>query len=290
MIKNFILLIFFQIFLFSQYILMSDYIFQNSTITGKDIFPEIEQDIFIYKVSNKKNSFSINANDIVNRFKKYGIEVKKQKIKRVKFIRVSSDVCLDCLSGYITDEFQNSYSFLDIEEVFIYPKRSITNFPDDYTVVFKSSNLKKSEGYFYIEERNRRKIHFKFVIKAFLNVIKSSERIKKGSVIDEDNIYYETVKFKRLLNGYITENQLGSIIAKSYIPKDRELIDRMVKKIDVINRNQFVKGFINDGSIYIEIEVKALQSGGIDDVIQIETPEGSKLRAKIISSKLVEIQ
>jgi len=275
--------------LFAEYELTADYTFTNSTITGKDIFPDIEQDIFIYKVPNRKGKIYINSNKIIEKFKKYGIEIDKRGVRRVKFIRVSPDACLECIEDYIAEEFENFYSILDIEKVSVYPKNVIKIFPKDYSIVFKNSNLKKSEGYFYLEDNRQNKFHFKYIIKAFLTVIKSAERIRRGTIIDLDNTYSKLVRFKRFRNGYITENQLGDIIAKSYIPKDRELTERQTSKIKLVKRNQYVRGFLKDGVVYIEVEVKALQSGGVDDIIRIETPEGVKLRAKIINSKLVRI-
>ena len=284
----FIFLIFLQTSLFS-YDLMSDYTFSNSTITGKDLFPEIDQDIFIYRIPNGKNRVSLNSNRIIEKFKKYGIEINKRGIRRVKFIRISGNICLDCIADYIVEEFQSLYPMMEVERVFIYPKHDLKKLPEDYSIIFKNSNLKKSEGYFYIESNRRKKIHFKYVLKAFLTVIKSTDRIRRGSIIDFENTYSKQIEFKRFRNSYITENQLGGIIAKSYIPKDRELTDRQVSKIKLIKRSQYIKGFIRDGVVYIEVEVKALQSGGVDDVIRVETPDGAKLRAKIINGKLVQI-
>ena len=275
--------------LFPQYDLMSDYTFTNSTITGRDIFPEIKKDIFIYRIPNKKNKIFINSNRIAEKFKQYGIKINKKGIRRVKFIRISPDICLECIGDYIAEEFQNFYPILDIEKVFIYPKNAIELFPEDYSIIFKSSNLKKSEGYFYIESDRKQKVHFKYKIKAYLMVIKSAERIKRGTIIDHENTYSQFIEFERFRHNYVTENQLGGIIAKSYIPKDRELTTRQIAKIKLIKRNQYVRGFLRDGVVYIEVEVKALQSGGVDDIIRIETPEGTKLRAKIISGKLVKI-
>jgi len=285
----FIFLIFLQTSLFSQYDLMNDYIFSNSTITGKDLFPDIDQDIFIYRVPNGKTRVSINSSRVIEKFKQYGIEINKRGVRRVKFIKVPKHIYLDSISDYIVEEFQNLYPMMEVEKVYIYPKRNIKKLPENYSIIFKNSNLKKSEGYFYIENERREKVHFKYVVKAFINIIKSAERIHRGSILDFENTYSRQIEFKRFRNSYIKENQLGRIIAKSYIPKDRELTERQISKIKLIKRGQYIKGFIRDGVVYIEVEVKALQSGGIEDLISVETPEGVRLRAKIISGKLVKI-
>jgi len=280
----------FQTILFSQFNLDSDYVFYDSVITAKNIFPEIEQDIFIYKLNKNRRSVTLNPNQIISKFKQYGISVNKNGVRRVKFIRVSRDICLDCLGDYIAEEFQNFYPILDVEQVLVFPKKAIKDMPEDYSIIFKNSNLRRSNGYFYIQTDNRRKIHFKYKLKAYLTVIKTSERVRRGTILDSGNTYSTNIKFSRFKSNYITENQLGNIIAKTYIPKDREITDRQIEKIKLIKRNQYIKGFIKDGVVYVEVEVRALQSGGVDDIIRVESPDGARLRGKIINAKLVEIQ
>jgi flagella basal body P-ring formation protein FlgA len=268
---------------------MEDYIYNSNKIYSEDMFPEIDKSFKLYDLSPDEKSFSVNSKDLIEAFKRNGIELQKNSVRRVRFIKVSREICLDCISDYITEEFENFYPFMNIEKVFVYPKYEIEALPDNYSVVFKGSDLRRADGYFYIEDQNREKIHFKYVIKASLSVVKSSLSIRRGDIVDKTNTVVEDIPFERFKNGYISSAQLGEIIAKVYIPKDRELLDRHVEKINVVERGSFIRGFIKDGLVYIEVEVQALQGGGVDDIIQIETPDGARLRAKIISRKLVKI-
>lgn len=287
--KNLVILILTLTTLFSNYTLRSDYTFSSSIITARDLFPSIDKNIFIYKAPKDRFSFYVNANDIEEILKKYGIAIEKDGVRRVKFTHVPEDLCLQCISDQIMDEYINFYPSMIVENVYVYPKYELKELPENYSILFRKSDLRRSEGYFYIEDDKRDKIHFKYIVKAFLNVIKSSQSIRRGEIIDSGNTYSEIIKFDRYRSSYISEGQLGEIVARNYIPKDRELTDRVVEKLKVIERNQIVKGFIRDGSIYIEVEVRALESGGVDDIIEIETPEGAKLRAKVVSRKMVKI-
>ena len=82
---------------------------------------------------------------------------------------------------------------------------------------------------------------------------------------------------------------MGNVVAKTYIPKNRAILLRSVAKMQVVKRGQYIKGILEDGVVYIEVEVKVLKSGGIGDIIWIETPNGTRLRAKIIDGKSVKI-
>jgi len=290
--KNIVVLLLIITPLISDFTLKSDYTFSNSIITAKDIFPSIQKkNIFIYKAPKNRFSFYLNSKDIKKILHQYGIEVDDNRIRRVKFTYVPKDmlIYLDAISEQIMEEYRSYYPYITVEDVHIFPKYQLKNFPDNYSIVFRETNLRRSEGYFYIEDENGEKIHFKYIVDAFVNVIKTSQSIRRGEIIDAGNTYSEIVKFDRYRSSYISEEQLGEIVAKHYIPKDRALTTRAVEKLKLIKRNQIVKGFIQDGAIYIEIEVKALTGGGINDIIEIETSEGAKLRAKIVSQKMVQI-
>ena len=277
------------LYLYGNYALKTDYIFSNPIITAKTLFPNIEQDIFIYKAPKNRFTFFLNSNQIIEKLRKYGIEINKNGVRRVKFTYLSEEISLEEISDEIYDEYSQFYPSMIIDEVIVVPKHQLNKLPENYSLVFRESNLRRSKGYFYIEDERDNKIHFKYIINASLDVLKSSQTIRRGEVIDETNTYPQTIKFDRYRSSYLSEEKLSKVVAKHYIPRDRELTDRVVEKLKVIKRNQIVKGFLQDGAVYIEVEVRTLNSGGVGDFINIETSEGAKLKAKIISSKMVQI-
>ncbi len=180
---------------------------------------------------------------------------------------------------------------MDIKNIQIFPKNENDNIniPNNYNLIINDSDLQKSKGLFYIEDTNGNKSYFKFSIDGYLEILKSSINIQRGEFITSSNTIHSTIKFDRYRGDYISASKLNNVVAKGYIPKDREILDRNIEKNHVISKGQMVKGFINDGHIYIETEVKALQNGGIDDFIQVETLEGIRLKAIVINGSFVKI-
>jgi flagella basal body P-ring formation protein FlgA len=282
----------FTIFLINSlfsYTLLSDYAFSSNLITSKDIFPNLQKEIFIYKVPENRDKIFISSRDLIDGFKKYGVELDDGGNRRIRFIRVPDNLDLERLENFIYDEFSDFYPFMEIENLSVTPKYDIENMPEDYSIIFSRRDLHHSQGYFYLETDNHDRIYFKYSINATIRVLKSSERIRKGEIIDSRNSYLTDMKFERFRSEYITEDQLGSIQAKTYIPTDRELTSRLVEKMKVVQRGSVLKGFIQDGTIYIEIEVTALEDGGIGDEIQIKSFDGKILKGKIINSKYIKV-
>jgi flagella basal body P-ring formation protein FlgA len=276
-----------QTLLFS-YTLQSDYPFSGNIITGQDLFPEIRENIFIYKVPKGVNKLFLKSKDIVEKFSKYGIEVEYSN-RRVRFIQVPLEIDLEYLISYISDEFLDRYPSMKINSISVTPKYYIDTLPEEYSVIFTNRNLRKSNGYFYVETENRDRIYFKYSIDADITVLKSSQRVRRGEIISSHNSYTDEMKFERFRSEYVTEDELGAIQAKTYIPKDREITFRRVEKLTVIKKGSIVKGFIKDGGIYIEIEAIALEDGGIGDEVRIRSYDGAILRGVVKNSKLIKI-
>jgi flagella basal body P-ring formation protein FlgA len=283
-----ILIYFLTISLYSNFQLYPDYTFKKSVITASDIFPEIQQMIYIYNAKNKTR-VSLSAESIVQKLKRYGIEVSKNGVRHVRFVKIKKDIDLISISDELFSLFENEYPSMIINDIHITPKHPLNFLPEHYILNFKNSNLKRSQGFFYIETTSGKKIHFKYYIDAIVELIQSNQRIKRNDIIDEANTKISSIKFTNFRGKYIKNSQIGNVVAKTYIPKNRAILLRSVTKIQVVKRGQYIKGILEDGVIYIEVEVKILKSGGIGDIIWIETPNGNRLRAKIIDGKSVKI-
>jgi flagella basal body P-ring formation protein FlgA len=284
-----IFLAIFGIFEALAYTLQSDYPFRSNLITSKEIFPDLNKDIFIYKAQSETDKIFINSRDLIATFDKYGVFIEDGGNRRVRFVRVPENLDIERLVDFVYGEFSETYPSMEIEDISVTPKYTIETMPEEFSIIFSQRDLKHAQGYFYVETNSRDRIYFKYSVNAYLEVFKSSERVRKGQILDNYNTYPTKIRFKRFRSEYVTEEQLGSIQAKSYIPKDRDLTMRIVEKMVVVKRGAILKGFVEDGSIYIEIEVTALQDGGIGDEIQIKTYDGTILKGVIMNSKYVKV-
>ena len=274
--------------LYSDFKLYPDYTFTKSVITASDLFPDIRRTIYIYN-AKKKTRISLSAENIAKKLKRYGIEINKNGVRHVRFVKVKKNIDLTPISDEVFSLFENEYPSMIINDIHITPKHPLNYLPEYYTLNFKNSNLRRSQGFFYIETASGKKIHFKYYVDAVIELIQSSQRIRRNEIIDETNTETSSVKFTNFRGKYIDSSQLGNVVAKTYIPKNRAILLRSVAKMQVVKRGQYIKGILEDGVVYIEVEVKVLKSGGIGDIIWIETPNGTRLRAKIIDGKSVKI-
>ena len=83
-----------------EFKLKENYIFYKDVVTSFDIFPSIERDFFIHKVTDKDKKFYLSSVHLIKVFKDNGYKVTNgNRIRNVKFIRVSPKVCLQCIAS-----------------------------------------------------------------------------------------------------------------------------------------------------------------------------------------------
>ena len=272
-------------------ILNDEYIVNNKNIYAKDIYKEIpkKNNFLIGNFENNSTKFYISTMDLIEQFNKNNVSVETTNIRKIKFTYVPAKICINCIADSLQKEFQAKYPDMEIKDISVTPKNDINYLPERYQIVINDSELQKSNGLFYIDDSDGNRIHFKFNIEAYIEIVKSSTNIQKGEALTSSNTIVQKMKFERFRGDYLSVQDLNDVVAKGYIPKDRELFNRNIEKNSVVLKGQMLKGFIRDGNVYMETEVKALQNGGFNDSIQVETTDGIRLKAIIISSGLVKI-
>ena len=267
------------------------YIFQGDYITSFDIFPEVGKNIFIHKPNKEDNVFYLDADEIVKKFKEHDVTVEQDRIRRVKFIRLNPMICITDIAEIIEELFLQKYPNLHIEDLEIFPKNYIDELPKDYQINIKQSTMKRNEGYFYLETKDRKRFYFTYKVDGGFTVFKASKNFDRDDVIEFDDVYPDEIKFRYAKDDYIKEKQLGLIQAKRIIPRDTPLTYKLIRTKPVIERGDIVKAFLKNGLILIKVDVKAITSGATGDIITVRTLDNNtNLKAKILSKELVEIE
>jgi flagella basal body P-ring formation protein FlgA len=276
--------------LISDYQLQDNYVFNSNIVKSRDLFPSIDRNFFIHRVKSSKDKFYLSSVHLIDIFRKNGYRVVNgNRVRNVKFIRVSKGVCLECIESKLEEAFTSKYPDLRIDSLRIFPKEPISKLPNNYRINFSASSLKKASGYFYIVDSGRNRTYFKYRVNGYLPVVKSFQSIKKGEMITFENSYPTEIEFNRIYSGYISEKQIGSVKAKRFLLKNSAITDRDVNVLPAIKRGQRVKASLKDGGITVIVEATALRDGAIGEMIYIKTYDGVRLRATVLSEKSVEI-
>ncbi|WP_373454807.1 flagellar basal body P-ring formation chaperone FlgA [Helicobacter pylori] len=153
-----------------------------------------------------------------------------------------------------------------------------------------SSKLKKDGVVFLkLENEPNLRLPVRYSVIGSMQAFKSIGAIKKDENITANNTKKERVLFGALSNPLL-EGAIDRVSAKHFIPPDTLLSMDKTQALIIVRKNDIITGVYEEGQISIEISLKALENGALNQVIQAKNLESNKiLKAKVLSSSKAQI-
>lgn len=183
---------------------------------------------------------------------------------------------------------------IDIEEIYV----ELVSFYDisEYSlesVNFGSNLLKREHGTFSVTYRNgekQRNIFFKYSISATVEALVATDSIQSRDELSRENVSLQRVKFSQLLSSPAKADILkGGYVSRSYLRSGQLISERNIIKLDLIKKGDKLFAIVNDGVVRVELEVVALESGNIGDIIKVRLPNRDTIEARVLEKSVVEI-
>ncbi|GAA8743399.1 flagellar basal body P-ring formation chaperone FlgA [Helicobacter pylori] len=153
-----------------------------------------------------------------------------------------------------------------------------------------SSKLKKDGVVFLrLENEPNLRLPVRYSVIGSMQAFKSISAIKKDENITANNTKKERVLFGTLSNPLL-EGAIDKVSAKNFIPPDTLLSADKTQALIIVRKNDIITGVYEEGQISIEISLKALENGTLNQIIQAKNLESNKiLKAKVLSSSKAQI-
>ena len=159
-------------------------------------------------------------------------------------------------------------------------------------IYISQTALNRYKGTFSILYENgtkERKLYYKYLLEAKVSLYKSTRPIKRGEIIDYDNVSLQEGKFETIRFNPIDSSYFGKYIAKIDIQDGKIITTKDIKIIPDIKRSESVDARLYDHGIVVNFSVKAMEDGVIGDIIKVRKKHNRTFKAKIISKTSVEI-
>ncbi|WQV06710.1 flagellar basal body P-ring formation protein FlgA [Helicobacter pylori] len=153
------------------------------------------------------------------------------------------------------------------------------------------TNKLKKDGVVFLKLENEPNLRLpvRYSVIASMQAFKSASAIKKDENITAHNTKKERVAFGALSNPLL-EGAIDKVSAKNFIPPDTLLSTDKTQDLIIVRKNDIITGVYEEGQISIEISLKALENGSLNQIIQAKNAESNKiLKAKVLSSSKVQI-
>lgn len=154
-----------------------------------------------------------------------------------------------------------------------------------------ASNKLKKDGVVFLRLENEPNLRLpvRYSVIASMQVFKSVGAIKKDENITANNTQKERVLFGTLSNPLL-EGAIDKVSAKNFIPPNTLLSADKTQALIIVRKNDIITGVYEEGQISIEISLKALENGALNQIIQAKNLESNKiLKAKVLSSSKAQI-
>ncbi len=251
------------------------------------ITKDAKNDAVIGTIEKNRYLKRIRSKDILRILREHGYHDFKARHSYVTFLK-TSPLNLLPLKEKLKHHYEENYKAITIEEVHIIPKNHIERLPKNYTFKIQKNTHLKSNGTFSIITPKKKQFFFTFYIDATLPVYFTKRKIARGEVLSQRNLQKKTLRLERFRAQPLQE--LNTLQAKHHLNAKKLVTLRDVEKLDLVRRGEFVSVILKEGGFEIDMDAKALQAGGLNDIILIQNKHGKKLRAKVVGKNLVEIQ
>nr|WP_121285323.1 flagellar basal body P-ring formation chaperone FlgA [Helicobacter pylori] len=154
-----------------------------------------------------------------------------------------------------------------------------------------ASNKLKKDGVVFLKLENEPNLRLpvRYSVIGSMQAFKSISAIKKDENITANNTKKERVLFGALSNPLL-EGAIDKVSAKNFIPPNTLLSMDKTQALIIVRKNDIITGVYEEGQISIEISLKALENGALNQIIQAKNLESNKiLKAKILSSSKAQI-
>ncbi|RVY36155.1 flagella basal body P-ring formation protein FlgA [Helicobacter pylori] len=154
-----------------------------------------------------------------------------------------------------------------------------------------ASNKLKKDGVVFLRLENEPNLRLpvRYSVIGSMQAFKSISAIKKDENITANNTKKERILFGALSNPLL-EGAIDRVSAKHFIPPDTLLSMDKTQALIIVRKNDIITGVYEEGQISIEISLKALENGALNQIIQAKNLESNKiLKAKVLSSSKAQI-
>ncbi|GAA7454788.1 flagellar basal body P-ring formation chaperone FlgA [Helicobacter pylori] len=179
---------------------------------------------------------------------------------------------------------------LEIETINLEIPERFSNAPISSYELNASNKLKKDGVVFLrLENEPNLRLPVRYSVIGSMQAFKSIGAIKKDENITANNTKKERILFGALSNPLL-EDAIGKVSAKNFIPPNTLLSTDKTQALIIVRKNDIITGVYEEGQISIEISLKALENGALNQIIQAKNLESNKiLKAKVLSSSKVQI-
>ena len=270
--------------------LKTHYTIDTLEFNASHIDPHVESDFVLYHFENNQHHKAFSTSKIFSLFHNQGLRLKSQN-SGVIHVQRSSAINLEPIIKQIKSYYQSYYPDITIDKVILKSNGYIKKLPKTYSLNFKPkaylyhrSTLQLSSG------KAAQRYFFSYTLHARIKLFKARHNINRGKILAQLDIIPKEETFKRLKALPLKGLNRGQFRLKKRLAKGKILYTQDIEELPYVLKDKTVNVRLVSGKVHLEFQAVSLEDGHIGQYVSIKKTDGKKLKAKVISRNLVEIE
>ena len=270
--------------------LKSEYRVHDLDFNASSIDPSIKEDFIIFHFEKSRHQKSYTSSKLIKILNEKGISV-IDKSKGIVHLKRHSDLDYTPLKQEIKDYYLSFYPDMHIQDIIIKSGSFIQRLPQEYKLIFKKSAYLYPRSSLQVLSSQDNKRHFlSYELKATIKLFKASHNINRGKILSQTDLIYKEEVFTRLKALPLQSVLKGRHRLKKRLIGGKVIYLSDIEKLPAVIKNKSVNVRLISGNVQLEFQAISMEDGYIGDEVFIKKRDGNRLKAKVISTNLVEIQ
>jgi flagella basal body P-ring formation protein FlgA len=254
------------------------------------IDPSIKNDFILYQFEKNRHQKAFHSSKLVKRLEEHGYSV-EDKSQGIVHIKRSASIDFGPIKQQIRDYYHQHYPDMRIEDIRFRQNSFIKELPSKYSLTFRKNAYHYHKSSLQITSKKDSSRHFlSYELTAFIKVFKARHNLNRGKILTQIDLSYKEVAFKRFNSLPLQSILDGKHRLKKRVVSGKVLYKSDLQKLPSVLKGKSVNVQLTSGQVRLEFQATALEDGHIGDEITIMKQDGKKLKAKVISINMVEIQ
>ncbi len=275
--------------LFSQIVLSEIYEINSSKIYLNDIISNSSIEKLLYTIDPNKHSKRVKSADLKKILQELGFKHISSSSRYIKF-QIKSPIDTRVIKTFLKQHYLSKYKTLSIQNIHVYTHSFIKKLPKNYKIEIRRKSHLSHIGMIDIKDEHNKKLFFNYTIQASVKVLQTTKKIKRNEKLSFINTRYKTITFDKFRAIPIMVLINNTLQAKHQIKNFKTITVNDVETLDFVHKNSQVSVSLNNNGIYITFTAKALQNGKLGDIITIQKQDLTRLKAKVVGKKKVELR
>ncbi len=271
-------------------VLKSDYTLVGREFNATMIDPTLHTDFILYTFDDRQHRKSFSSSRIIKAFALKGIALEDKSGGFVHLTR-RSHTDLAPIKEAIKQYYQEHIEHISIKSITLKSNGFIESLPSGYELDFKPKAFFHSTSSLKISSPNSHERYFiTYKVDALIKLFKARHNINRGKILTPIDLIYKEVPLTRLRGMPLQQLERGQMRMKKRIVKGNILYTHDIEHLPAVLKNKPVNVRLINGKVRLEFQAISLQDARVGEKIFIKKADGKRLRARVISRNLVEIE